>query len=57
MYKVVIAPKEQGQKAIVYETDDRAVARAGVIVGKALGVETKVFVEAAVKEVKFSGFD
>ena len=57
MFKVVIPAKEQGQAAIKFDTEDRAVARAGAIVAKAIGVEAKITVEAAAKEVKFSGLD
>ena len=55
MFQVIIPHNQQGQAAIKFETEDRAVARAAALIGKALKVEVKVTQAVAERSVKFRG--
>jgi len=52
VYKVTIPHNAQGQAAIKFETEYRAIARAAIIVGKACGVETKIIGTVGPRPVK-----
>ncbi len=53
MYHVIIPHTEQGQKAIKFDTEDKATARGAALVGIACGVKTIITEEVKAKVVTF----